>query len=219
MKAKLITLDSFSSQLRDGMSIMFGGFMGNGTPPMLINALLNSGVKDLTLIGNDTAVPGLGVAPLIAHKRVRKVIASHIGLNPETGRQMMSGEMEVELVPQGTLVERIRAGGAGLGGFLTPTGVGTVVEEGKQRMTINGRDYLLELPLRADLALVHAKRGDRAGNLYYRRSARNFNPVIALAADRVFAEVEELVNIGELDPDLVMTPAMLIDGLIQGGAQ
>lgn len=219
MKAKLITLDNFISQLQDGMSIMFGGFMANGTPPTLINALLDSGVTNLTLIGNDTAAPGLGVAPLIAHGRVQKVIASHIGLNPETGRQMISGEMEVELIPQGTLIERIRAGGAGLGGFLTPTGVGTVVEEGKQRMTINGRDYLLELPLRADLALVHAKRGDRAGNLYYRRSARNFNPIIALAADRVFAEVEELVNIGDLDPDMVMTPAMLIDGLVQGDTQ
>lgn len=219
MKTKVITLDTFASQLRDGMSIMFGGFMGSGTPPAFIRVLLESGVKDLTLIGNDTAVSGQGVSPLIEAKRVQKLITSHIGLNPETGRQMMAGEMEVELIPQGTLIERIRAGGAGLGGFLTPTGVGTVVEEGKQKITINGREYLLELPLRADLALVYAKRGDLAGNLYYRRSARNFNPLVALAADRVFAEVEDLVNIGDLDPDLIMTPAMLIDGLVKGVTQ
>lgn len=169
--------------------------------------LLDSGVKDLTLIGNDTGTPGVGVAPLVEAGRVRKVIASHIGLHPETGRRMISGEMEVELVPQGTLAERIRAGGAGLGGFLTPTGVGTVVEEGKQRMTFEGRDYLLEMPLKADLAIVYARRGDAVGNLYYRRSARNFNPLVALAADRVFAEVEELVEVGTMDPDSIMTPA------------
>ncbi|AKJ43399.1 Acetate CoA-transferase subunit alpha [Pragia fontium] len=216
MKSKVMTRTDMTRHFRDGMSIMFGGFMGSGTPPAIMKMLFDSGVKDLTLIGNDTAIPGLGVAPLIEAGRVRKVIASHIGLNPETGRQMMAGEMEVELVPQGTLVERIRAGGAGLGGFLTPTGVGTVVEQGKQRMTIDGRDYLLELPLKADLAVIHAKRGDTAGNLYYRRSARNFNPIIALAAERVFAEVEELVNVGDLDPDMVMTPGMLVSGLITG---
>lgn len=191
--------------------------MGLGTPPTLVQMLLDSGVKNLTLIGNDTGTPGVGVAPLVEAGRVGKVIASHIGLHPETGRRMMSGEMEVELVPQGTLAERIRAGGAGLGGFLTPTGIGTVVEKGKQKMTVNGRNYLLELPLRADLAIVFAKRGDTAGNLYYRRSARNFNPLVALAAERVFAEVEELVEIGAMDPDSIMTPGMLISGLFQGG--
>jgi len=215
MKSKVTSLDTVAGVFRDGMSVMFGGFMGVGTPPLLIQALLDSGVRDLTLIGNDTAFPDRGVGPLIGSGRVRRVIASHIGLNPETGRRMMAGEMEVELVPQGTLIERIRAGGAGLGGVLTPTGIGTVVEEGKQRLAIGGKDYLLELPLRADLALLHAWEGDRAGNLYFRRSTRNFNPVIALAADYVMAQVDNLVAIGELDPDRVATPAALVDAVIK----
>ncbi|GKX57454.1 acetate CoA-transferase subunit alpha [Leminorella grimontii] len=218
MKSKVTAREDLSRHFRDGMSVMFGGFMGQGTPPTLVQMLLDSGVKDLTLIGNDTGKPDVGVAPLVEAGRVRKVIASHIGLHPETGRKMIAGEMEVELVPQGTLAERIRAGGAGLGGFLTPTGVGTVVEEGKQRMTIDGRHYLLEMPLRADLAIVYAKRGDAAGNLYYRRSARNFNPLVALAAERVFAEVEELVEVGAMDPDSIMTPGLLVSGVFKGGA-
>jgi len=215
MKSKVTSLDTVAGVFRDGMSVMFGGFMGVGTPPLLMQALLDSGVRDLTLIGNDTAFPDRGVGPLIGSGRVRRVIASHIGLNPETGRRMMAGEMEVELVPQGTLIERIRAGGSGLGGVLTPTGIGTVVEEGKQRLTIGGKDYLLELPLRADLAVLHAWEGDRAGNLYFRRSTRNFNPVIALAADYVVAQVDNLVAIGEMDPDRVATPAALVDAVIK----
>ncbi|HGN1704542.1 TPA: acetate CoA-transferase subunit alpha [Providencia rettgeri] len=217
MKHKIIEKDKIISQLRDGMSIMYGGFMGQGTPSGLVNMILESGVKDLTLIGNDTGVPGLGVAPLIEAKRVKRLMSSHIGLLPETGKQMISGELDVELVPQGTLAERIRCGGAGLGGFLTPTGVGTVVEEGKQRFTINGKDYLLELPLRSDLAIIHAHTGDKAGNLYYRLASRNFNPLIALAADTVFAEVEQLVDVGGLAPDSIMTPGLLVTGLFQGG--
>jgi acetate CoA/acetoacetate CoA-transferase alpha subunit len=216
MKSKIVDRELILSQLKDGMSIMFGGFMGVGTPPTIMEIIFESGVKDLTLIGNDTAVPGKGVAPLILAGRVKKVIASHIGLNPETGRRMMSGEMTVELVPQGTLIERIRAGGAGLGGVLTPTGVGTVVQEGKTLLNVDGRDYLLEKPLTADLAVIHARQGDSAGNLYYRRSARNFNPIMALAAKTVFAEVEELMALGAIDPDLVMTPGMLLNGLIEG---
>ena len=216
MKSKVTNIADVARHFRDGMSILFGGFMGAGTPPVLIKALLDSGVKDLTLIGNDTAFVDTGVSPLIANKRVKKVIASHIGTNPETGRQMIAGEMEVELSPQGTLIERIRSGGAGLGGVLTPTGLGTIVEEGKQRVVVNGKDYLLELPIRADLALLHASRGDKAGNLYYRLSTRNFNPIVALAADLVFAQVDELVEIGEMDPDSVMTPAALVDGVVKG---
>lgn len=219
MKSKVTNREEISRHFFDGMSVMFGGFMGKGTPPTLVKMLLDSGVKDLTIIGNDTGTPGIGVAPLVEAGRVRKVIASHIGLHPETGRRMISGEMEVELVPQGTLAERIRSGGAGLGGFLTPTGVGTVVEEGKQRMTIDGRQYLLEMPLRADLAIVYARCGDTAGNLYYRRSARNFNPVVALAAERVIAEVEELVGAGTMDPDSIMTPGLLVSGIFKGGTQ
>lgn len=193
---------------------MFGGFMGVGTPPLLIEALLESGVKDLTIIGNDTAFVDTGVGPLISSGRVKKVIASHIGTNPETGRRMIAGEMLVELVPQGTLIERIRCGGAGLGGFLTPTGVGTVVEEGKQKIVQNGVEYLLELPLRADLALVHAHTADCSGNLTYQLTARNFNPIIALAADLVIAQADQMVDVGSILPDQVITPGALIDYVV-----
>ncbi|MFT3759421.1 acetate CoA-transferase subunit alpha [Thauera sp.] len=214
MKSKTITVDQIAAHLHDGISIMFGGFMGDGTPHTIVQAILDSGVKDLTIIGNDTAIPGYGVGPLVSNNRVRKVIATHIGLNPETGRKMMAGEMEVELVPQGTLAERIRCGGAGLGGFLTPTGVGTVVEEGKQKLNIDGIDYLLEKALRADLAIVKAHRADRSGNLVYLRSARNFNPLVATAADIVIAETDHLVEVGDIDPDHVMTPGVLIDYVV-----
>lgn len=199
---------------RDGMTIMFGGFMGVGTPAGLVDALLRSGVERLTLIGNDTAFPETGVGPLVVSGQVERVIVSHIGTNPETGRRMLAGEIAVELVPQGTLIERIRCGGAGLGGVLTPTGVGTSVEEGKSKHVVDGREYLIELPLRADLALIGARRADRSGNLVYERAARNFNPVIAFAADRVIAEVDELVDVGAIDPDHVMTPGALVDHIL-----
>jgi len=199
---------------RDGMTIMFGGFMGVGTPAGIVEVLREQGYSDLTLIGNDTAMPEVGVGPLIASGQVSRTVVSHIGTNPQTGKKMLAGEIEVELVPQGTLIERIRCGGSGLGGVLTPTGVGTVVEEGKTKMAVGGREYLLELPLRADVAIIKAKRADRAGNLVYERAARNFNPVIAFAADLVIAEVDELVEVGEIDPDLVMTPAALVDKIV-----
>ncbi|WP_302796123.1 acetate CoA-transferase subunit alpha [Hafnia paralvei] len=214
MKNKKISLADVIPYFHDGMTIMFGGFMGVGTPPLLIEALLESGVKDLTIIGNDTAFVDTGVGPLISSGRVKKVIASHIGTNPETGRRMIAGEMLVELVPQGTLIERIRCGGAGLGGFLTPTGVGTVVEEGKQKIVQNGVEYLLELPLRADLALVHAHTADCSGNLTYQLTARNFNPIIALAADLVIAQADQMVDVGSLLPDQVITPGALIDYVV-----
>lgn len=199
---------------RDGISVMFGGFIGVGTPDGLVALLLEQGTKDLTLIGNDTAMPETGIGPLIASGQVRRAVVSHIGTNPVAGRRMIAGELDVELVPQGTLAERIRCGGAGLGGVLTPTGVGTVVEEGKTKMVVDGRAYLVELPLRADVAILKAKRADRAGNLVYERAARNFNPLMALAADRVIAEVDEIVDIGEIDPDHVMTPAALVDHIV-----
>ena len=214
MKNKKISLADVIPYFHDGMTIMFGGFMGVGTPPLLIEALLESGVKDLTIIGNDTAFVDTGVGPLISSGRVKKVIASHIGTNPETGRRMIAGEMLVELVPQGTLIERIRCGGAGLGGFLTPTGVGTVVEEGKQKIVQNGVEYLLELPLRADLALVHAHTADCSGNLTYQLTARNFNPIIALAADLVIAQADQMVDVGSILPDQVITPGALIDYVV-----
>ncbi|NHB87021.1 acetate CoA-transferase subunit alpha [Photorhabdus tasmaniensis] len=214
MKNKLISIQQAAEHFYDGMTIMVGGFMGVGTPPRLITALLNTGVKDLTLIVNDTSRVDFGIGPLVVNHRVKKVITSHIGTNPETGRQMIAGEIEVELVPLGTLIERIRCGGAGLGGFLTPTGVGTFVEAGKQKVTLNGTDYLLELPLRADLALIQSHLADHQGNLTYQLSARNFNPVIALAADSTIAEPDALVEVGEIAPDCVMTPGALIDYIV-----
>ena len=217
---KQVSLEEISLLFKDGMTIMAGGFMGVGTPQALVDALLEAEVKDLTLIANDTAFIESGVGPLIVNKRVKKVIASHIGTNPETGRQMIAGEIEVELVPQGTLAERVRAGGSGLGGVLTPTGIGTVVEEGKEKITVDGREYLLEKPLRAEFALLKAYKADKAGNLIYHRSARNFNPIMALAADTVIAQVEQIVEVGEIDPDEVMTPGILVHKiLVQGGCQ
>ncbi|PLS05576.1 acetate CoA-transferase subunit alpha [Neobacillus cucumis] len=215
---KIISKEEVSSLFKDGMTIMAGGFMGVGTPQELVTAMIEADVKDITLIVNDTAFAEAGVGPLIVNKRVKKVIASHIGTNPETGRQMIAGEMEVELIPQGTLAERVRAGGSGLGGVLTPTGVGTVVEEGKEKIIVDGREYLLEKPLRAEVALLKAYKADKAGNLIYHRSARNFNPLMALAADTVIVQVEQLVEVGEIDPDEVMTPGILIDKIyVQGG--
>lgn len=214
MKTKLITLQDAAGFFRDGMTVMVGGFMGVGTPPRLVEALLESGVRDLTLIANDTAFVDTGIGPLIVNGRVSKVIASHIGTNPETGRRMIAGEMDVQLVPQGTLIEQIRCGGAGLGGFLTPTGVGTIVEDGKQTITLEGKTWLLERPLRADLALIRAHRSDMLGNLTYQLSARNFNPLIALAADITLVEPDEMVETGELQPDQIVTPGAVIDHIV-----
>ncbi|HHU68896.1 MAG TPA: acetate CoA-transferase subunit alpha [Thermoanaerobacterales bacterium] len=203
-------------KVNDGMTVMIGGFLGVGTPEAIVDGLVEKGVKDLTVIANDTAFPDKGIGKLIIKKQIKKLIASHIGTNPETGRQMNEGETEVELVPQGTLAESIRAGGAGLGGFLTPVGIGTIVEQGKKKLEVNGKEYLLELPLKADVALLKAKKADRAGNLIYSKSARNFNPMMATAADFVIAEVDEIVEIGEIDPDAVMTPGIYVDMIVRG---
>jgi len=195
-----------------GSIIMVGGFMGCGTPKSLIDALNEQGTRDMTLICNDTAIYNpdksliTGVAPLVINKRFKRIIASHIGTNRETGRQMNENETEVTLIPQGTLAEKIRAAGAGLGGILTPTGVGTEVEEGKQIIEIGGKKYLLELPLFADFALLKAKKADKAGNLVFSRSARNFNPIMAMAARTVIVEAEQIVEVGEINPDSVMSP-------------
>jgi len=214
---KRISYADLRPHFHDGMSIMFGGFMGVGTPDGIVSEILESGIKDLTIIGNDTAFADSGVGVLIANRRVKKVIASHIGTNAETGRQMIAGEIEVELVPQGTLAERIRCGGSGLGGVLTPTGVGTIVEDGKTKLAFDGIEYLVERALRADLAIVKAHRADTKGNLTYQRAARNFNPLIAMAADYVVAETDEIVAAGQIDPELVMTPGILVDALILAG--
>ena len=193
---------------------MVGGFMGVGTPERVIDELVRQGKSDLTIIANDTAKPNVGIGKLISAKSIRRVIASHIGTNPETQQQMIADMTEVELVPQGTLVERIRAGGFGLGGILTPTGVGTIVEEGKRRIEVDGKTYLLETALRADFALVHAFLADYLGNLSYALTARNFNPVIAMAADTVIVTAEHIVPIGVITPDHVVTPAPIVDYLV-----
>ena len=208
------SLENAVALIPDGASLMIGGFMGVGTPERLVDELLRQGKRELTVIANDSAMPGIGIGKLVSGKAVRKVIASHIGLNPETQRKMISGEIQVDLIPQGTLIERIRAGGYGLGGILTPTGVGTVVEEGKRKIEVDGRDYLLELPLRADFALVQAFLADYLGNLTYVLTARNFNPVIAMAATTVIVDAEHVVPVGMISPDHVMTPAPLVDYLV-----
>lgn len=188
--------------------------MGCGTPEPLIDELVRQGKRDLTVIANDTALPGVGIGKLVRAKLLRKLIASHIGLNKETQQQMIEGDLEVDLVPQGTLIERIRAAGSGLGGILTPTGVGTVVEQGKQKISVNGCEYLLEIPLRADFALVHAFLCDYLGNLAYALTARNFNPVMATAAATVIVTAEHVVPTGVIAPDFVVTPGPLVDYVI-----
>ena len=198
----------------EGSTLMIGGFMGVGSPRRLIDELVRQGKGGLTVIANDTARPGIGIGKLISARLVRRIVTSHIGTNPETQQQMLAGDIDVELVPQGTLAERIRAGGYGLGGVLTPTGVGTVVQQGKRTLEIDGRVFLLELPLRADFALLNAWRADHIGNLTYDMTARNFNPLMAMAADVVMAESKEIVPVGVIPPDDVMTPAVLVHRLI-----
>ncbi|MCR4441975.1 MAG: acetate CoA-transferase subunit alpha [Peptococcaceae bacterium] len=212
-KSKIISVQEAVGKVKDGDVIMIGGFLGVGAPERLVDALVEKGVKNLTVIGNDTAFPDKGIGKLVVSKQAKKVIVSHIGTNPETGRQMNAGELEVELVPQGTLAERIRAAGAGLGGILTPTGIGTIVEEGKKKLEVYGKEYLLELPLKAGIAFIKAHKADKKGNLVYRYSSRNFNPLMAMAADYVVVEAEQLVEVGEIDPDEVMTPHVLVDAI------
>ncbi|MDD4364249.1 MAG: CoA transferase subunit A [Synergistales bacterium] len=203
--------------IKPGSSVMVGGFNYGGIPYSLVEALVASGIGELTLISNDTAYENVGHGRLVANGQVKKVIASHVGLNRKTGQLFHDGEMELELCPQGTFVERIRAGGFGLGGFLTPTGVGTVVEEGKQVLEVGGKRYILELPLRADVALIRAHKSDRRGNLTYFGTNRNFNPAMAVAADYVVAEVDSVVEVGEIDPNDVVTPGILVDALVVKG--
>ena len=211
---KAIALKDAVAMIPDGASLMVGGFMAVGTPERLIDELVRQGKLNLTVIANDTAMPGRGVGKLISAGLIGRVIASHIGLNPETQQQMMAGKIAVDLVPQGTLIERIRAGGFGLGGILTPTGVGTVVEEGKRRIEVDGKNYLLEIALRAEFALVHAFLADYLGNLSYALTARNFNPVVAMAADTVIVTADHIVPVGVIAPDHVVTPAPIVDYLV-----
>jgi acetate CoA/acetoacetate CoA-transferase alpha subunit len=209
-----ISLEQSVAMIPDGASLMVGGFLAVGTPERVIDEIVRQNKRDLTVIANDTATPEKGIGKLVRAKLLRKAIVSHIGTNPETQRQMIAGELEVELVPQGTLIERIRAGGYGLGGVLTQTGLGTPVEKGKQRIEVNGKTYLLETELRADFALVHAFLADYLGNLSYALTARNFNPVIAMAGATVIANVDNIVPVGVISPDHVVTPAPVVDYLI-----
>src|SRR5215510_127190 len=207
---KTISVEQAVAMIPDGASVMIGGFMGVGTPDRLVDELVRQGKRDLTVIANDNALPGIGIGKLVTAGVLKKTIASHIGLNPESQRKMVEKSMEVDLVPQGTLIERIRAAGYGLGGILTPTGVGTLVEEGKRKIEVDGKLYLLETPLRADFALLQAFLCDYMGNLTYALTARNFNPVIAMAATTVIVEAEHIVPVGLIPPDHVVTPAPVV---------
>lgn len=210
--------EAAAAMIPDGATILVGGFMAVGSPLRLLDALVARGARGLTVISNDTAMPGRGVGKLVRAGAVARLVTSHIGLNPETQSKMIAGEIDVELVPQGTLVERIRAGGVGLGGILTATGLGTPVEEGKRVIEVDGRRYLLEKPIRADFALIAARQADYLGNLQYSLTAHNFNPIMALAADTVIAEPELIVPVGVIPPDAVRTPGILVDHLLERAA-
>lgn len=214
--SKVVSLEEALKFVKDGTTVMIPGFMGAGTPETLVDGLVDKKVKDLFLICTDTARPNVGIGKLIVNGQIKKLYASHIGTNPETGKMMNEGLIDVTLIPQGTLAERIRAGGAGLGGFLTPTGVGTVVEEGKQKMALDGKEYLLEMPLRADVALIRGTKVDKKGNVWYNAATRNFNTHMATAADVVIVEACELVEVGEIDPNNVMTPGIFVDYIVKG---
>jgi acetate CoA/acetoacetate CoA-transferase alpha subunit len=211
---KTVQVEQAIAKIPNGAVLMIGGFMGVGSPVRLIDELVRQNKSDLTVISNDTARPGVGIGKLISSRLIQRVVTSHIGTNPETQKQLLAGDIKVELVPQGTLAERVRAGGYGLGGFLTPTGVGTIVENGKRKIEVDGRVFLLELPLKADFALINARRADHIGNLTFAMTARNFNPLMAMAASTAMAEPQEIVPVGVIAPDDVMTPAVLVDYLV-----
>lgn len=213
---KIISIDEAADMVKDGMTIMVGGFLANGTPERLIDALVKKNVKNLTLICNDTGFPDKGVGKMVVNKQFKKIIASHVGTNPETANQMNSGQTEVVLTPQGTLVEKIRCGGNGLGGFYTPTGIGTEAAEGKEIRVINGKEYVFETPLRADIALIKASVADKKGNMIFNKTTKNFNPIMATAVDIVIVEADKIVEVGEIDPDHVMCSGIFVDYIVGG---
>ena len=224
MKNKFISAKEAAALVKDGDFVMVGGFLGHGTPDSIINALADSDVKDLTVAANDTGFPEgaekhgfRGVSELVARHKIKTLYVSHIGTNPETGKQMSEGTMDVRLTPQGTLAEKIRAGGFGLGGVLTPTGVGTDVANGKQVINVDGKDYLLETPLRGDIALIRGSVVDTMGNVYYKGTTNNFNSVMAMACKTVIVEAEEIVEPGQIAPEHVMTPFVCVDYIVKGG--
>lgn len=211
---KVRTLEEALLAITDGCTLMYGGFGGIGSPPTMIEGILQKGIKDLTIIGNDTGFPQIGIGRLITAGRVKKVIASHIGSNPNAGLRMEEGTMEVVFYPQGTLAEKIRAGGVGLGGILVDVGVGTIMEQGKAAVSIDENKYLVEPALTADVAIVHAKKADPYGNLVYDKSGRNLNPLVAMAGKFTIAEVDEIVPLGELNPENIVTPGIFVDMVI-----
>ncbi len=216
--AKVISIEEAVGLIPDGAAIMCGGFLGCGGAHRILDALARKGVGRLTIIANDSPPTGYSHSKLIDNKQVKKLIASHVGMNPNVASQMNSGEMEVVLIPQGSLAEMIRAGGAGLGGVLTPTGLGTMVAEGKQVVNIDGKDYLLEKPIRADFALLSGYKVDRMGNIWYKGTTKNFSPLMAMAADTVICEAEHLVEVGEIEPENVMTSGIFVDYIVNGGS-
>ncbi|WP_286675988.1 CoA transferase subunit A [Peribacillus frigoritolerans] len=213
-KNKIVTMEEALEHISDGCTLMYGGFGGVGTPPTLVQGILDKGVKKLTLIGNDTGFPDIGIGRLVTAERAKKVIASHIGSNPNAGKLMTEGKLQVEFSPQGTLAERIRAGGVGLGGIFVDVGIGTIAEEGKGKIVIEGKEYLVETALTAEVSIVHAKKADSLGNLVYDKTACNFNPLVAMAGAFTIAEVEEIVPAGELDPECIATPGIYVDMVI-----
>ncbi|HNZ83540.1 MAG TPA: CoA transferase subunit A [Sedimentibacter sp.] len=214
---KVISVKEAADMVKEGMTVMVGGFLANGTPENIIDALVEKNVKNLTLICNDTGFPDKGVGKMVVNKQFKKMIASHVGTNPETANQMNSGETEVVLTPQGTLAEKIRCGGNGLGGFYTPTGIGTEVAEGKEIKVINGKEYLFETPLRADVALLRASVADKKGNMIFNKTMKNFNPIMATAADLVIVEADKIVEVGEINPEHVMCSGIFVDYIVGGG--
>lgn len=214
-KDKVVSLEAAMEKLSDGTTVLIPGFVNVGVPETLIKGIIDKGCKNLNVISNNTSVKGRGIGLLVADERIKHITCSHIGSNTETVQKVIAGELDVTFVPQGTLCERVRAGGAGIGGILTPTGLGTPIAEGKDVITVDGVDYLLEKPLRADVALIHAWKADKMGNVVYHRTARNFNQIFATAADWVIVEAEEIVEVGELDPDLIMTPGALVDAIVK----
>ncbi len=216
MQNKIIDINTAINLIKDGMTVMIGGFMCCGCPHNLIDALSKSTVKNLTVISNDASIECDDIGKLFYTKKVKRFIASHVGLNPEAGKQIMNGECAVELVPQGTLAERIRCGGAGLGGFLTKTGIGTEVERGKQIIMIENERYILELPLKADVALIGATTADEFGNLFYKGTTQNFNPLMATAAETVIVEADTICRVGEIEKETIHTPGVFVDYIVCG---
>lgn len=213
---KIISIKEAVEKVQDGMTIMVGGFLACGSPESLIDELVKSNAKDLTLICNDTGFPDKGIGKMVVNKQFKKIIASHIGTNPETANQMNSGATEVYLIPQGTLAEKIRCGGNGLGGFYTPTGIGTEAEEGKEKKIINDKEYIFETPLKANVALLKASVIDKKGNMVFNKTTKNFNPIMATAADLVIVEADKIVEIGEINPEHVMCSGIFVDYIVGG---